>query len=68
MTHYTDTVTAYVKGGMPVQVSGTVVNDESGCCVENLRVFWASTGKPVTAKFEKSLTESDWELICEALM
>ena len=68
MAFYTDTVTAYVKGGMPVQVSGTVCDDESGCDIQDLRVCWHSTGKPVTAKFEKSLTASDWDSICEALM
>ena len=67
MSYYNATATAHVKGGMPVKVSGTVVDDESGSFVEDLRVCWHSTGKPVSAKFEASLTESDWDSICEAL-
>lgn len=67
MSYYSTNAVAYVKGGMPVQVSGTVVSDDSGTCIEGLQVYWNSTGKPVTAKFQASLTESDWEAICDAL-
>lgn len=58
-----NTVTAYVKGGMPVAVSGT----DAGDYIEDIRIYWASTGKPVTAKFEASLTSSDWDSILVAL-
>lgn len=60
--------TAIVKGGMPVNVTGVYVWDETGSDIERTEVRWHSTGKPVTAKFLDSLTDSDWESISEALL
>ena len=64
---YSNRTTAYVKGGMPVDVEGTYEWDESGAGVTDITIRWASTGKPVTEGFKKSLTESDWEAICDAI-
>ena len=59
--------TAFIKGGMPVEVEGTYSWDESGADVSDVAVRWANTGKPVTAKFLASLTANDWDTIADAI-
>ena len=68
--------TAYVKGGMPLEVEGHVESggsnhygsdEPSWTDVEVTGVYWHSTGKPVTAKFEASLSAADWEAIESAV-
>lgn len=63
------TATAYVKGGMPVEVEGVYAWDDSVgyCAVEDVTVHWANTGKPVTKRFEDSLSAADWEAISGAI-
>ena len=51
-----------VKGGMPVIVTADA-DSESLC---NVTVRWTS-GKPVTDKFEASLSKQDWASIFDEL-
>lgn len=59
--------TAYVKGGMPLHVEGTYNWDESGADVTDITLYWVNTGKPVTPRFEASLSRADWDSIAEAI-
>ena len=59
--------TAFIKGGMPVQVKGTYEWDETGASVTDVTVGWANTGKPVTPRFLESLTAADWDAITNAI-
>lgn len=61
------TATAYVKGGMPVEVEGAYEWDVDGIAVTDVTIRWANTGKPVTAKFENSLSWQDWDAITDAI-
>jgi hypothetical protein len=65
-SRHTET-TATVKGGMPVYAKGECRWDEAGADVVDIELFWSNTGKPVTAKFEKSLSAKDWDNIADAL-
>lgn len=58
---------AFVKGGMPVMVSGTYTRDENGEDLMDIEVRWSNTEKPVTEKFLASLSKQDWERINESL-
>ena len=68
MGHYTNEVTAYVKGGMPIIARATIESDEFGDAVSDVTLFWSNTGKEITPKFEASLTGRDWAAIEKALM
>lgn len=62
--------TAYVKGGMPVTVEGSIgydysVGDYGSTEIETVR--WHNTGKPVSKGFLGSLSQSDWDAMHEAL-
>lgn len=68
--------TAYVKGGMPLEVEGTVESGGSNAYpsdepawtdIEVTGIYWHSTGKPVTTKFQDSLSADDWEAIEQAI-
>lgn len=63
------TATAYVKGGMPVEVEGSYEWDDSVgfAGVDDVTIRWSNTGKPVTRRFEDSLSAADWEAIADAL-
>jgi hypothetical protein len=52
-----------VKGGMPVTVTANLGDG----VYENITIRWSKSGKPVTAKFEASLTKADWETILDSL-
>jgi hypothetical protein len=57
---------ARVKGGMPILVEASVLtaDDREIECVD---LFWFNTGKPITRKFDASLTADDWSTINEAV-
>ena len=55
--------TVRIKGGMPVMVAGMVYPD----VIEDLDIRWYNTGKRVTTRFARSISESDMRLITEKL-
>ena len=69
--------TAYVKGGMPVDVEGYVAtggsnsygSDEPAWCeVEDVVVYWHNSSRRCTPAFLSSLTAADWEAIDQAII
>jgi hypothetical protein len=58
---------AYVKGGMPVEVSGLLTMDREGHDLSDIDVCWSNTGKRVSKFFLASLDAKDWAAIEETL-
>ena len=73
MTH----TTAYVKGGMPVDVEGHVARGGSNYYgsdepewieVEDIEIYWHGSARRVTPAFQSSLSAADWEAIETAII
>lgn len=56
--------TAYVKGGLPIDVEATREGDE--IIVE--AIFWHNSMHRVTQRFLDGLRKSDWDAIYESVM
>lgn len=69
--------TVYVKGGMPIDVYGTVSNGGSNSYgsdepawaeVSDVEIYWHGSTRPVTQSFKDSLSAADWEAIDESII
>ncbi len=69
--------TAYIKGGLPVDVEGCVSHGGSNSYgsdepawteVSDIVVYWAGSTRRVTQRVLDSLSPADWEAIEESLI